>query len=401
MAFKSVINAISDHFHPKMDAVGVTHNGPLEAEDAFIERSVNKPMPKENEVLVQVLASAVNPVDTKMRAGYTNTGVFRIFGLDVVGRVAAVGSCVTRFSVGDRVFYVGKQRQEGADATYQVVDADLIAHAPSRLDDVATAAMPLTSVTSHDIMHHGFHLPVERNAAREQSLLIINGAGGVGSVLIQLAKYMGMTVLATAGSPESKKWVHKMGADFVLDYHLDLVKQTKAAGFDQVDYIANLQDTTGYWDLMVRLIRPYGQIASIVDTTVPVDLGELKTKSASFTWVYMLARGNENVFLAEQGQILEKISQLLESGDLKSTVTKVYHGLTAHNIRSANQDVAGHHVNGKVVVDFAPNILADGDNLGAEGDAKSTFEDGPDDVKEHEGQTQKERKSDLSHDEDK
>ncbi|MBS9338255.1 zinc-binding alcohol dehydrogenase family protein [Fructobacillus sp. M2-14] len=396
MPFKSVIGAISDHFHPKMDAVGITHNGPLEAEDAFIERTVNKPMPRDNEVLVQVLASAVNPVDTKMRAGYTNTGVFRIFGLDVVGRVAAVGSCVTRFSVGDRVFYAGKQRQAGADAAYQVVDSNLIAHAPSRLDDVAAAAMPLTSVTAHDIMHHGFHLPVERNAAREKALLVLNGAGGVGSVLIQLAKYMGMTVLATAGNPESKKWVHKMGADFVLDYHLDLVKQTKAAGFDQVDYIANLQDTTGYWDLMVRLIRPYGQIASIVDTTVPVDLGELKSKAASFSWVYMLARGNENVYLAEQGQILEKISQLLESGDIKSTVTKVYHGLTANNIRHANLDVAGHHVYGKVVVDFAPNIMADGDNLGPEGNSKSDFEDRPDDVKEVDGLTEKEDQGSVS-----
>ncbi|MBS9335934.1 zinc-binding alcohol dehydrogenase family protein [Fructobacillus papyrifericola] len=399
MAFKSMMESISDHFRPKMDAVGVTHNGPLTADDAFIERSVNQPQPKPDELLVQVLASSVNPVDVKMRAGYQDKGVFRIFGLDVVGRVYAVGADVKDFAIGDRVYYVGKQHHPGADAAYQVINAKMVAKAPEKLDDVSVAAMPLTSVTAHDILHHGLHLPVEKDGAKGQTLLVINGAGGVGSVLIQLAKYLGMTVLATAGTVDSKKWVREMGADLVLDYHNNLEQQLNDAGYNQVDSIANLQDTTDYWDFMVRMIRPYGELASIVDTTVPVDLGELKAKSASFSWVFMLARGNFNIYLEEQGQILKQMAELLNEGIIRSTVTKVYHGLTAYSIRSAFQDVAGHHAIGKVVVDFAPNIKAaneKGRGLSDSADRDSNFSDGPDNISEKNGQAEKTGKSKLN-----
>ncbi|MBS9334747.1 zinc-binding alcohol dehydrogenase family protein [Fructobacillus sp. M1-13] len=400
MAFKSVIESISDHFRPKMDAVGVTHNGLLQADDAFIERSVNQPQPKEDELLVQVLASSVNPVDVKMRAGYQDKGVFRIFGLDVVGRVAAVGSAVSGFEVGERVFYVGKQHHAGADAAYQVINAKMVAKAPEKLDDVSAAAMPLTSVTAYDILEHGFHLSVKQDAAKGKTLFIINGAGGVGSVLIQLAKYMGMTVLATAGNHDSKAWVKRQGADHVLDYHKSLVAEARDAGYTEVDYIADLQDTTAYWDLMVQLIRPYGEIASIVDTTLPVDLGELKAKSAGFSWIFMLARGNNNIYLEKQGEILQAIAKLLDDGSIRSTVTKVYHGLSAYSIRSAFQDVAGHHAIGKVVVDFAPNIKAAHENLGPGADQESKLGDGPDDVQEHNGQAKKTGKSPLNDEND-
>ncbi|MFC4760588.1 zinc-binding alcohol dehydrogenase family protein [Fructobacillus durionis] len=398
MAFKTVIGSIADHFRPKMDAVGVTHNGPLTADDAFIERSVNQPQPRENEILVQVLASSVNPVDVKMRSGYQDKGVFRIFGLDVVGRVAAVGKDVSRFAVGDRVYYAGKQHHDGADAAYQVIPAEMAAKAPENLDDVSAAAMPLTTITAYDILVHGFHLPIAKDAGKGKSVLIINGAGGVGSILIQLAKYLGLTVIATAGRADSQEWVKKMGADHVVDYHRGLVRQIADLGYPEVDYIANLQDTTGYWDLMVKTIRPYGEIASIVDTTMPVDLGELKSKSASFSWIFMLARGNFNVYLSEQGQILEDMATLFDEGILHSTVTKVYHGLTAYSIRSAFQDVAGHRAIGKVVVDFAPNIKASEGGMPLEdgSDKESTFSDGPDNIQEKDGQAEKTGKSELN-----
>ncbi|GAP00442.1 zinc-binding alcohol dehydrogenase family protein [Fructobacillus ficulneus] len=352
MSLKNVFQNLVGRFRPRMSAVGIVRNVSLDSNDAFIERQVPKPRPAADEVLVRVLASAVNPVDTKMRAGYQDEGVFRVFGLDVVGIVEAVGKDVDAFYAGDRVFYSGTQRQDGADATYQVVKAALIANAPKKLNNIDTAAMPLTSITAHDVLFHGFNLPMIEGIGAGQSVLIINGAGGVGSVLIQMAKYLGLTVIATAGNEESKYWVHDLGADFVLDYHEDLVQQLAAVGYPKVDYIANLQDTTGYWDLMVDVIAPYGKIAAIVDTTLPVDLGDLKSKAVSFTWVFMLARGNENYNLEEQGQILQKVAELLDAGYIRSTATKVYRGLTANNIRLANQDVASHHVMGKVVIDF-------------------------------------------------
>lgn len=352
MSLKKVFKNIVDHFHPKMMAVGVTDNRSLADEGAFTEREIKKPSPKPDEVLVRILATAVNPVDTKMRASYAQTGDFRVFGLDVVGIVEAVGRDVKDYFIGDRVFYAATQHQSGADATYQVIQADLVAPAPKNLDNADAAAMPLTSITAHDILHHGFHLPVERNSGAGRSLLILNGAGGVGSILIQLAKYLGLTVLATAGNTDSKNWVRNLGADFVLDYHEDLAEQMAAVGYPTVDYIANLQDTNAYWDLMVAALKPYGAIASIVESTAPVELGDLKSKSASFTWVFMLARGNEQVRLDEQGAILSTVADLLDQGVLQPTVTKIYQGLSAENVRLANQDVAGHHTMGKVVIDY-------------------------------------------------
>ncbi|CAK1247754.1 NADPH:quinone reductase or related Zn-dependent oxidoreductase (Qor) [Fructobacillus tropaeoli] len=352
MSLKTVFQKVTNYFQPKMIAIGITHNGSLEAADAFVERQVRKPTPDDREVLVRILATAVNPVDTKMRAGYRQDGVFRVFGLDVVGVIEEVGKDVTDFSVGDRVFYAGKQHAFGADTEFQVIEADMIALAPKNLDNVDAAAMPLTSITAHDVLHHGFHLPVAQNSAQGKSVLIINGAGGVGSVLVQMAKYLGLTVIATAGTTESKNWVRELGADFVLDYHEDLQKQLAAIHFPQVDYIANLQDTTAYWDLMTAVIKPYGEIAAIVETTLPVDLGDLKSKAASFSWTFMLARGNENFNLAEQGQILRDVANLLDQGVIRPTVTKVYQGLSVENVRHANQDVTSHHTMGKVVIDY-------------------------------------------------
>lgn len=353
MPFKNVMDTIMGGFHQKMRAVGITHVSPLSDEESFSERTLPVPDPKSNELLVQVLATSVNPVDVKMRSGYKEKGDFRIFGLDVVGRVMAMGQDVSGFTIGDRVYYAGKQQKQGADAEYQVIDYQMVAKAPESLSDSEAAAMPLTAITAHDILHHGFSLPVEKDAAKGQSLLVINGAGGVGSILIQLAKYMGLTVIATAGQKESTQWVRQMGADFVVNYHDDLPTQLADAGFHQVDYIANLQDTMTYWDAMVQLIRPYGRIAAIVGSTLPLELGELKPKSASFTWVFMLARGNNDLFLSEQGQMLQQMATLFDQGVLHSTVTKVYAGLSVDNVRLAFQDVASHHSLGKVVIDVA------------------------------------------------
>lgn len=336
----------------QMKAVGVTHGGPLTADDAFVERFVALPTIKDDELLVQVLSTSVNPVDVKMQSVYQNDGDFRIFGLDVVGRVVAVGDKVSDFVIGDRVFYAGKQLEAGADAEYQAINAQMVAKAPKSLSNSEAAAMPLTSVTAYDVLHHGLSIDIKKDAAKGQSILIINGAGGVGSILIQLAKYLGLTVIATAGTKESMAWIKELGADYVLNYHDDLAQQLRYNGILEVDYIANLQDTVAYWDTMTELIRPYGRIAGIVESTQPVNLGALKAKSAGFTWVFMLARGNNNMFLSDQGRMLEQMAKLFDDGTLRSTVRKVYQGLSVDSVQSAFETVAGHHMLGKVVIDY-------------------------------------------------
>ncbi|WEV55085.1 zinc-binding alcohol dehydrogenase family protein [Leuconostocaceae bacterium ESL0723] len=348
----SFIKNLIDKVHPTMTAIGINRGAKTEEKDAFIRRRVAKPKPGDDDLLVKVLATSVNPVDTKMRSKYHLDGIFRILGLDGVGQIEEMGKNVTGFELGQKVYYVSGQQDAGNNAEYQAFNAGLAAPMPMTLSVDEAAAVPLTSVTAYDIVHRGFGLPVIKDAAHGQSLFIINGAGGVGSILIQLAKYLGMTVVTTAGTHRSKKWVEELGADYVVDYHEDLTQQLRTIDQTQFEYIANLQDTNAYWDLMSVAVAPYGKIASIVETTAPVDLGALKDMAVQFTWIFMLARANYGKNLAEQGEILEKMGRLFDQGVLKSTLTKVYHGLTTEALREAHHEVESQHTVGKVVIDF-------------------------------------------------
>ncbi|CAH1852929.1 zinc-binding alcohol dehydrogenase family protein [Convivina intestini] len=352
MSILTPFKNLMQRFQPKMMAVGINHNAELSEKDAFISRQIPKPKPAEGELLVKISASSVNPIDIKTRVNYHLDGIFKVLGLDAVGEVENLGKNVDDFVVGDQVFYTGTQPQIGTNAQYQVIKAALVAHAPRELSASQAAAMPLTSITAYDILHQAFGLTVERDSVQDKTLLIINGAGGVGSILIQLAKYIGLTVIATAGNKESRAWEEGLGADHVLDYHEDLAGQLSKLGYPKVDYIANLQDTDAYWDLMVNTIKPFGRIAGIVTNTKPVDIGALKEIGAQFTWVFILARGNFNHNLQEQGDILTKIATLLDEGELKSTATKFYQGLSVESLKQATKIVEGHHTLGKVVIDY-------------------------------------------------
>ncbi|CAK8053807.1 zinc-binding alcohol dehydrogenase family protein [Eupransor demetentiae] len=342
-------------FGPKMTALGLhpQQTGDLET---IVAKKVAKPKPADDEILVRVLASSVNPVDVKMMAAYPLDGPFRTFGLDGLGEVVARGKDVNNFEIGERVFYVGQQRKPGADAEFEVVKADFAAQAPANLSNTDAVAMPLTSVTAYDILHQAFNLDVTANAASGKTLLIINGAGGVGSVLTQLAKYLGLTVITTAGNADSKAWSKKMGADFVLDYHKSLTGQLEAIGHSQVDFIANLQDTAAYWDFMVQVLKPFGRIGAIVGTDENLPIGELKNMGAQFTWVFMLARGNFDMHMEEQGQILTGISAMLEQGVLHSTTTEVFDGFEPESVQAAAQMLGQGHTYGKIVLNFNSEV---------------------------------------------
>lgn len=341
---------------PKMKAIGFEQALPLDAPNVFIEKMVARPKPAAKEVLVKLSASAVNPVDTKMRAGYQLDGTFRILGFDAVGTVAAVGTEVGLFSVGDKVYYAGAQNKSGANAEYQVVHEQLVGHAPTGLTDAEIAAMPLTSITASEILHEALGYEVKKNSAAGKSILIINGAGGVGSVLIQLAKYMGMTVITTASKPASIAWVKSMGADYILDYHQDLYAQLCGIQYEQVDDIAILQDTNTYWPLVTKVIKPFGRIASIVETTAPIDMGPLKNIGAQFSWVFMFAKANYGVNIASQGEALNNIASLLEQQIIKSTMTTTLIGLSVNNLKRATTMVEEGHSIGKVVVEYEEQL---------------------------------------------
>ncbi|WP_270747290.1 zinc-binding alcohol dehydrogenase family protein [Leuconostoc lactis] len=334
----------------KMWAVGFDQALPVEDPNVFLAKKVARPRPAAHELLVKVAASGLNPVDSKMRQSYQDTGVFRILGFDAMGEVVAPGAEVSNFAVGDKVYYTGSQRQQGAHADYQVVDARLVGHAPRALTPAEAAAVPLTAITAVEILHDAFGYDITAETAAGKSILILNGAGGVGSMLIQLAKYLGMTVITTASRLESVEWVKQLGADYILDYQQDIKAQLIKIQHEQVDSIAILQDTNTYWPLVLTTIRPFGRIASIVETTGPIDMGPLKNIGAQFSWIFMFAKGNYGVDMASQGEALNTVANLIDQHIIQSTLTTTFEGLTVENLRQATAMVEAGHMIGKAVI---------------------------------------------------
>jgi zinc-binding alcohol dehydrogenase family protein len=303
------------------------------------------------DVLVKISAVSVNPVDLKMQSVYKGSD-FRILGFDAVGRIEALGSEVKKFQVGDRVYYTGQQNRQGSNQLYQAVDSRLIAKVPDGITDFEVAALPLTTITASEILTDSFGLTINENNAVGKSLFIINGAGGVGSILIQLAKFMGMRVLTTASRPDSVGWVKALGADLVFNHREDLDRQLADEGLDKLDYIAILHSTDAYWPFVLKHIAPFGRVSSIVETTGPINLGPLKNIGAQFSWVFMFAKGNYGLRMEEQGAYLEHLSRLIEAGKVGSTVGKVYRGFRLESFEAASREVATGKVIGKVVIDY-------------------------------------------------
>lgn len=331
-------------FKPKMTAIGFA-----QADDAFSARQIKQPTSTGHDILVKVTASAVNPVDVKMKTSYIGDN-FRVLGFDAVGEVLAIGDAVTRFAVGERVFYAGSQLRAGSQQDVQLVDERLVGFAPVNLSDEQAAALPLTSLTAYEMLTEAFELPFKAGAGAGKTILIINGAGGVGSILIQLAKYLGLTVIATASRPNSVAWVEHLGADFVLNHHQNLTEQLTHLQLAQVDYVAILADTAAYWEVATTVIAPFGRIASIVETDEPLPLNRLKNIGAQFKWVFMFAKGNYEHEMLSQGNALNEIAALADGGVIESTTSTVYQGLNADNVAKAHVQLQAGHTIGKIVI---------------------------------------------------
>lgn len=304
-----------------------------------------------DDVLVQVKAVSVNPVDTKLRQGLTDETAPKILGFDATGIVLQAGANVTNVAVNDRVYYAGTTGRDGANAEQQVVDARLVAPAPTTLTDAQAAALPLTSLTAAEVLFEKIGFIAQANANQGQKLLIINGAGGVGSMAIQLATWAGVEVTATASRPETIDWVKQLGATRVFNHREPLEPQAQAAGIKFFDAILILFNTDAYFEPAAQLIKPFGHIASIVENQQPLAMGLLKNKAASFDWEYMFAKGDYHVDLASQGQWLARVANLMDQHVLKTTLTKaITTGINAQNLRAAHQLVEANRMVGKIVV---------------------------------------------------
>ena len=337
-----------------MKAIGFKKSLSIEEENSFISFETEKPEPTERDLLVKVQAVSVNPVDTKIRQNSAKDKTLdtpKIIGWDAVGIVEAVGAKTELFKKGDAVFYAGDLTRPGSNAEYQLIDERIVGHKPKTLSIAQAAAMPLTSLTAWETLFDRMHITREKDAGK--SLLIIGGAGGVGSIAIQLAKKIaGLTVLATSSRKETAKWCREHGADHVVD-HNNIVNEVHNAGFKEVDFIVDFHDLNAYWDACVELIKAQGHITSITGSAEPLALNKLKNKSVTFSWELMYTR---SMYVTEdmiaQHKILNKIADLLDDGTLKSTLTRTLNGLTVANFKKVHKLLESGKSIGKTVITF-------------------------------------------------
>jgi NADPH2:quinone reductase len=337
-----------------MKAIGFKTSLPITENESFIEFETAIPQPKGHDVLVKIKAISVNPVDYKIRQNSAKDTILetpKVIGWDAAGIVEAVGEAVTFFKPGDAVYYAGDLNRSGTDAEYQLIDERIVGLKPVTLSDAEAAAMPLTALTAWESLYDRIRINDQKDKGK--SILIIGGAGGVGSIAIQLAKKVsGLKVITTASRPETKEWCKAMGADAVVD-HKNLIEEVRAAGFQEVDFILDFVDLNGYWDAIVELIKPQGHIVSITGSATPIALNKLKTKSVTFSWELMYTRSTyQTDDMEEQHHILNKLAELFDNGTIKTTLNTTLKGFTSENLKEAHRLLESGKTIGKVVIEY-------------------------------------------------
>lgn len=343
-----------------MKAVGYKKSLPITDTNALQDIELPQPVASGHDLLVKIKAIAVNPVDCKIRQRVAPIDDnYKVIGWDAVGEVVAKGNYATLFNVGDTVFYAGELNRSGCNAEYQLVDEKLAGIKPQNLSDTDAAALPLTSVTAWELLFK--HLAIQPKApnniqtSKKESheiILIVGAAGGVGSILIQLAKVLtNATVIATASRVSSQDWVKNLGADYVIDHSQPMSPQINALNIGPVTHIASLNGTDTYIDTYVELLAPFGKI-SLIDDPEPFDIKKLKAKSLSLHWTFMYTRSMfKTDDMNEQGNILNRVSELTEQGLIKTTIGKNLGTINAEHLRSAHQKIEAGSSIGKIVLE--------------------------------------------------
>jgi NADPH:quinone reductase len=322
-----------------MKAVALTRYLPISDSNSLMDVELDKPTPTGHDLLVRIEAIGVNPVDTKVRAPKDKVEETpRVLGWDASGVVESVGPDVTLFKVGDPVFYAGSITRPGTNSEFHLVDERIVGMKPKSLDFTHAAALPLTTITAWEALFS--RLGVSAKGDDEgKSVLIVGGAGGVGSIGIQLAKKVAkLKVIATASRPESAKWAKELGADHIVDHFGDMPKQLKAAGFDQVDYVLIFNDTDKHFPAAAEVVKPQGGICSIVENGQPIPVELLKSKSAAFHWEFMFTRSMFSTpDMIEQHKLLTEVARLIDAGVIKTTLGRDLGKINAANVREAHR----------------------------------------------------------------
>jgi len=334
-----------------MKAIGYTSPSKTLTSQALVETDVPTPTATGHDLLIEVKAISVNPVDTVIRSTAAPENDFKILGWDAVGIVKAVGENVDLFAIGDRVFYAGDISRDGSNAQYQLVDERIVGKAPKSLDDAQAAALPLTSITAWELLFDRLNI-AKQTTASDQSILIIGAAGGVGSILTQLAKQLtGLKVVGTASRQESIDWILKLGADDVLDHCQSLSEQAEAKQLGTFDYVISLTHTDQHLAEIIKVITPQGKLA-VIDNPSTFDVLALKRKSISLHWEFMFTRSLFNTTdIIEQHKLLNEVSSLVDQGVLTTTLGQHLGKITPENIIKAHKILESHTSRGKLVLE--------------------------------------------------
>lgn len=322
---------------------------PAEDPSSLYEIELPVPVPGPRDLLVRVAAIAVNPVDAKLRAAVPPP-LPRVLGWDAVGIVEQVGQSVTGFKAGDAVWFAGDITRPGSYAEYTLVDERIASMAPTSLSSAEAAALPLTAITAWELLFD--RLRVSEGGGEGESLLVIGAAGGVGSILVQLAaRLTRLKVVGTASRVESRDWIAGLGADHVIDHTQPLQSQLSGVGLPQVDHVISLTHTDVYYPQIVELLKPQGQFA-LIDDPASLDALPLKRKSISLHWEFMFTRSMyQTADMGGQHRLLARVASLVDQGVLRTTVGEHLGVINAANLRKAHALLESHRARGKLVLE--------------------------------------------------
>lgn len=339
-----------------MKAIGYVKSLAITEPEALVDIEQDTPAPNSRDLVVKIDAISVNPVDTKIRVRVEpEDGNHKVLGWDAVGEVVAVGDQVEFYKTGDKVFYAGDLTRPGTNSEFHVVDERIVGHKPGSISNAEAAALPLTTITAWEMLFDrlGIAQVSEPKKSGDERILIVGAAGGVGSILVQLAAQLtNATVIGTASRQESQEWVKELGADHVIDHRKPLSQELKRIGIDNVTHVASLNATDQHYDEIVESLAPQGKFGLIDDPELPIDIKKLKLKSISLHWEFMYTRsmfGTED--MGKQRELLNSVADLIDTGRIKTTLGEHYGVINAENLKRAHASLESGKAIGKIVLE--------------------------------------------------
>lgn len=336
-----------------MRAVGYQTPGPIDAADALLDIELPRPVPTGRDLLVEVRAVSVNPVDTKVRrTSSPEPGSWKVLGFDAAGLVAETGPDTTLFKPGDEVFYAGSITRPGTNAEFHLVDERIVGRKPRSLDFAEAAALPLTAITAWETLFDRLDVGGRPVPGAANAILVIGGAGGVGSIAIQLARRLtDLTVIATASRPETRDWVDALGAHHVIDHGKPLAPQVAALGLGAPGFVFSTTQSARHWEQIAELIAPQGRFG-LIDDAAGADIGVFKSRCVSVHWEYMFARPMfQTPDMGAQGALLNEVSDLVDAGVLRTTLGERLGPIDAATLKHAHRLIESGTARGKLVAE--------------------------------------------------